>query len=187
MPGSKEGGKILVYTVGHSNRPIDEFLKLLKRNLVTLVADIRSIPGSGYNPQYNSVTLAHTLRINGIGYVRLEDLGGYLSPARESPNDGLGDDHFRAYADYMLTDAFRRALEKFLDLARKETVAAMCSEAFPGRCHRQFFSDALVIRAVEVQDIYGLFDVRTHWLSSLAVVRGDTIIYPKDSHQTHLF
>ncbi len=176
-----------VYTIGHSNRPIDEFLKLLKRNQITLVADVRSVAGSTYNPQFNGPTLSHTLRSNGVGYVRLEKLGGFLTPAKESPNNGLEDEHFRAYADYMLTDEFREAISELIDLVKNQTVAVMCSEALPTRCHRQFLADALIVRGFDVEDIFGLLDVRPHVLTRNAVVVGDELVYPKDPHQAHLF
>jgi uncharacterized protein (DUF488 family) len=165
-------------TIGHSNRPIDEFLGLLEAHGVTLVADVRKLPGSRANPQFNADALAESLRSRGIGYVHLPGLGGLRKGAADSPNGGWENASFRAFADYMLTPEFERALEQLLELSQGERPAIMCSEAVPWRCHRGLIADALTVRDVAVAHIMTPKRTDRHKLRDWARVDGTRITYP---------
>jgi uncharacterized protein (DUF488 family) len=167
-----------VLTVGHSNRPIDEFLALLEAHGVTLVADVRKLPGSRANPQFNADALAESLRSRGIGYVHLPGLGGLRRPRPDSPNGGWQNASFRAFADYMQTAEFEAALGQLLELARGERPAIMCSEAVPWRCHRGLIADALVVRDVTVAHLMTPTRADPHRLRDWAKVVGTRITYP---------
>jgi uncharacterized protein (DUF488 family) len=168
----------LVLTVGHSDRTLEEFLQLLRAHRVKLVADVRKMPGSRANPQFNSATLAQALRAATIGYVHLPRLGGLRRPRLDSPNAAWRNLSFRGYADYMLTPEFDSNLEELLQLARGQRVALMCAEALPWRCHRSLIADALVVRGVRVEHIFNTSRARPHVLRSWACVRGTRTTYP---------
>jgi uncharacterized protein (DUF488 family) len=118
-------------TVGHSNRPLEGFLRLLRAHQVTLVVDVRKMPGSRRNAQFNRDTLSNGLHEAGIGYVHLPGLGGLRRRTPSSPNAGWKNASFQGYADYMLTPEFERSLEDLLTLARGHRIAVMCAEAVP--------------------------------------------------------
>src|SRR6516165_6408944 len=143
----------LVLTVGHSNRPLDEFLLLLREHQVTLVADVRKMPHSRGNPQFNHDTLPEALGEADIGYVHLPQLGGLRRRRPDSPNTGWQNASFQGYADYMLTPAFEEGLQELLNRAPGQRVALMCAEAVPWRCHRSLIADALTVRGVTVEHI----------------------------------
>ena len=168
----------LIVTIGHSNRSLEEFIKLLQLNDVQLVADVRTVPRSRYNPQFNKNTLPESLREAGIGYQHMAGLGGFRHTVTDSPNTGWRNASFRGFADYMQTKEFEDSLEKLIDLAKTERVALMCAEAVPWRCHRSLISDALVIRGIHVEDILGKGERREHVLTSWAEVHGTRITYP---------
>ena len=127
---------VRVLTIGHSTRPLDEFIRLLTANGVDRVIDIRTIPRSRHNPQFNRETLCPVLRRAGIRYTHMSGLGGLRHPRRGSVNGGWRNASFRGYADYMQTATFRRSLDRCIDLARHDHVVLMCAEAVPWRCHR---------------------------------------------------
>ena len=168
----------VVRTVGHSNRPLEGFLRLLRAHQVTLVVDVRKMPGSQRNAQFNRDTLSNGLHEAGIGYVHLPGLGGLRRPTPSSPNAGWKNASFQGYADYMLTPEFERSLEDLLTLARGHRIAVMCAEAVPWRCHRSLIADALVVRAVAVEHILSASRTQPHVLRPWAEVRGTRITYP---------
>src|SRR3954469_977932 len=133
-----------IYTIGHSTRPFDEFVALLQANGVRRVVDVRTMPRSRRNPQYNTDTLPETLGAAGIDYTHLKGLGGLRRPRRDSPNGAWRNESFRGYADYMQTPAFDSALGELLELADEEPCTLMCAEAVPWRCHRSLVADALL-------------------------------------------
>ncbi len=170
-----------VYTIGHSTHPIDEFTKILQAYEIRLLADVRTIPGSRRNPQFNQAELEQHLREHGIGYVHLKELGGLRRTTKSSINTGWRNLSFRGYADYMQTEDFRAAIEWLIELARGQRTAIMCSEAVPWRCHRSLIGDALLVRNFHVVDIMGETSARPHALTPWAKVDGVSVTYPETS------
>lgn len=169
-----------IYTIGHSTRPIEDFLKILEHYTITELIDIRTIPKSRHNPQFNGPELAHVLRNHHIGYRHQKDLGGLRHTHVGSINMAWHNASFRGYADYMQTKEFEDGIKELIKIAHKKSVVIMCSEAVPWRCHRSLVGDALLIRGIEVEDIYSITSVRPHTLTPWAVVQGTTITYPAD-------
>ena len=167
-----------LFTIGHSTRPLDEFVGLLQANNVALVADVRTAPGSRRLPHFAKAALAAELPLIGIEYVHLPELGGLRKAKSDSINTGWRNVSFRGYADYMQTDAFEAGLEKLLALAARHTLAIMCAEAVPWRCHRSLIADALTSRGVEVLEIIGRGQSRLHSMTPFARVRAGQIYYP---------
>jgi uncharacterized protein (DUF488 family) len=157
-----------VYTVGHSTRPIEEFLALLEENGVRLLVDVRRYPVSRRYPQFTGAALAESLAGAGIGYHHEAALGGHREPRPGSPNTALRAAAFRGYADHMSTPAFRDALARLQEKAAAQRTAFMCAEADPQRCHRQLAADALVARGTPVLHILGPGRVRAHALHPAA-------------------
>jgi uncharacterized protein (DUF488 family) len=166
-----------VLTVGHSTRSLDEFLALLRENGVTEVVDIRSIPRSRHNPQFNRDALPDALAAAGIKYRHLAALGGLRHPHPDSPNTAWTESAFRAYADYMETPEFEAGLEELLEQARHERVAIMCAEAVPWRCHRRMVGDALLARGAAVTDLFGPGHRQPHELTAWGKIEGGRVTY----------
>jgi uncharacterized protein (DUF488 family) len=167
-----------VLTIGHSNRTWPDFLKLLRAHGIQRVIDVRSIPGSRRNPQFNRETLAAKLRAARIGYLHLPKLGGRRRAIADSPNVGWRNTSFRGFADYMQTTEFQAGLDRAIKLARKKNSVLMCAEAVPWRCHRSLIADALLVRRIRVADIVGGKTTRAHRLTAFARARGKRITYP---------
>lgn len=168
----------VVMTIGHSTRTTDDFIHLLKLHEITLVVDIRSIPRSRHNPQFNKNELSAHLKSAGISYVHMLELGGLRHPSRNSLNSAWRNASFRGYADYMQTPQFQQALEKLISLAHKDRIVLMCAEVVPWRCHRSLIADALLIRGITCEDIIYGSGTHTHSLTSFAKVDGTQITYP---------
>jgi len=156
-----------LHTIGHSTRPADVFTGLLRRHGIVTLADVRSVPHSRYNPQFDRAALAACLEAAGIGYVHLAALGGMRRARPDSVNVGLRSAGFRGYADHMQTDEFRRALDRLETLASAGATAIMCAEAEPSRCHRGLLSDALLLRGWQV--LHVLDSVATEHVPSPAM------------------
>jgi len=169
-----------VLTIGHSNRSWKDFLDLLRAHRVKRVIDIRSIPRSRHNPQFDRETLSTKLRAARIGYVHLRKLGGLRHAQRDSPNMGWRNTSFRGFADYMQTPEFEAGLHRLLKLAGQRRSAIMCAEAVPWRCHRSLIADALTVRGVRVEHILSGKRLQVHSINSLARVRASRITYPLD-------
>ncbi len=167
-----------IFTIGHSTRSAEDFIQLLKENDVTRVIDIRTIPRSRHNPQFNADTLRDTLSQAGISYLPMAGLGGLRRPQSDSPNTGWRNASFRGFADYMQTEDFKENLQVLIELARKEILAIMCAEAVPWRCHRSLIADALIIRGIKVEHILSRSSSRNHVLTPWAQVTGTSIVYP---------
>ena len=167
-----------IYTIGHSTRSIEEFIALLKHYGVTRLVDIRSVPGSRHNPQYGQAALQESLEERKIGYTYLKELGGWRRGPSGPENAGWRNVSFRSYADYMQTSTFHEGLDELLLLAKGESIAIMCAEAVPWRCHRSLVGDALLVRDVAVRDIMSLTNSPAHKLTSFAEVDGTNITYP---------
>jgi uncharacterized protein (DUF488 family) len=177
MPASRP----LVFTIGHSTRPIASFLRLLMAHGVTLLLDVRRFPASRTNPQFNSTALEKSLAEVHIKYRHMPALGGRRRPKKDSINTGWEHESFRGYADYMQTGAFARELDRVITYAAKDRVALMCAEAVPWRCHRSLIADALVVRSVDVREISSGVRATPHALTAFARVRGERITYPAAS------
>ena len=136
-----------VFTIGHSTLPIDQFISVLNAYGVDWLGDVRTIPRSRHNPQFNAEALANSLRTAGIAYAPMPALGGLRHPRPDSVNGAWRNKSFRGYADYMGTAHFREALTALLQLKAEGRTAIMCAEAVPWRCHRSLIADALIIRA----------------------------------------
>jgi uncharacterized protein (DUF488 family) len=167
-----------VFTVGHSNVSIASFLALLQAYDIECIADIRTVPRSRHNPQFNADALASALAADGLEYVPLPALGGLRHPRKDSPNTGWRNAGFRGYADYMQTAPFGEGLERLIGISRKRRDAIMCAEAVPWRCHRSLVADALVVRGIPVIEILTQTSWRPHTLTSFAHAEGTDITYP---------
>lgn len=178
----------LILTIGHSTRPLDEFLDLLEQHGCGIVVDVRSLPRSRRYPQFNRETLAAALEARGISYRHCGPLGGLRQPLdpSDSVNRGLRNERFRAYADHMQTAEFADAVTRLVGLAGAERCAVMCAEALPWRCHRSLLSDALVARGCRVLHVIDRNRVDEHRLREEAVVKDRTVSYPADPEQQQL-
>jgi uncharacterized protein (DUF488 family) len=181
--------KKIIYTIGHSTHPIDEFIDILKAYHIGLLVDIRSYPGSRHAPQYNSDKLAKSLKLHNIEYIQLPSLGGLRPTKKDSINIGWENKSFRGYADYMQTPEFTKGINELIELRNNESqnnvlnskntaVVIMCAEAVPWRCHRSLVGDALLVRGFTVIDILSKTYSKPHKLTPWAIVDGTKIIYP---------
>lgn len=174
---------VLVCTIGHSTRLIDEFIDLLKSNEVGCVLDIRTVPRSRHNPQFNRDALPGSLAAAGIGYRHLPGLGGLRHAGPDSPNTGWRNASFRGYADYMQSPEFADNVTAVIELAQGSRCALMCAEAVPWRCHRALVADALVVRGILVEHIVSGRQRKPHTLTPFARVDGSRITYPAPDAQ----
>ena len=175
-PKSKPPG---ILTIGHSTRPIEEFIELLRRHGVERLIDIRTIPRSRHNPQFNGDALAHSLRDAHIEYAHLKELGGLRHARPDSANLGWRNASFRGYADYMQTQEFEQAVRRLLQACGEKQCAVMCAEAVPWRCHRSLLADALVARGIAVEHILGASRRDPHHLTPFAKIENGKVTYPK--------
>ena len=185
---AENGGmeKPLIRTIGHSTRPVDVLIDMLKAHAIKRLIDVRTIPKSRYNPQYNREALERSLRDAGIGYQHMKALGGLRHPRKDSPNTGWRNESFRGYADYMQTPEFDAALKELVDGAAREPIVIMCAEAVPWRCHRSLISDALTARGYRVEHIMSAAKADPHTMTSFARVEGTSVTYPA-GRQEELF
>ena len=174
----KAGEPLLVLTIGHATRPLEEFFHLLKTFGVAKVADVRTVPRSRHNPQFNRETLPQALAAAGLGYVHLPGLGGLRHPRKDSPNLGWRHASFRGFADYMLTPEFEENLVSLIELAQHERLVLMCAETVPWRCHRSLIADALMVRGLKVEHIISEKSLQEHRLTPFARLEGTRITYP---------
>ena len=170
--------ELVVCTVGHSTRPLATFLALLETNDIGVVLDVRTIPRSRHNPQFNFDSLPGFLSAAAIHYKHLPELGGLRKTHVNSPNTGWRNLSFRGYADYMQTPEFEHGVEQVVKLAQQNRCALMCAEAVPWRCHRSLIADALTVRGVRVEDIIATTGRRLHVLTPWAKVDVLGITYP---------
>ena len=176
--------ELTVYTVGHSTRTLEEFIELLKAYSVSLVVDVRTVPRSRHNPQFNKEALPSSLKPIGIRYMHMPEVGGLRHPKRDSINLAWKNASFRGYADYMQTQEFTDGILKLTALAKENCLTIMCAEALPWSCHRNLLSDALVTRHISVLHIISKTDTINHELNELAHVEGYRVTYPLYSKET---
>ncbi|CAN7519592.1 DUF488 domain-containing protein [Arthrobacter sp. LjRoot14] len=169
-----------IFTVGHSTHPIDEFIGMLKAHGVKKLIDVRTVPKSRHNPQFNGDALAASARASGITYRRMASLGGLRHARKDSPNDAWRNASFRGYADYMQTEEFSSAIDQLMERGRTGNAVIMCAEAVPWRCHRSLIGDALLARNVKVLDIMTEKSAKPHTLTSFARVEEERVWYPAD-------
>ena len=168
----------VVLTIGHSTRPLEEFVGLLQAHGATCVVDVRTVPRSRNNPQFDKASLPRAMKKGGLGYVHLPGLGGLRHAKRDSLNVGWRNASFRGYADYMQTPEFEESLKELIQLANEGRIALMCAKAVPWRCHRSLIADALLVRGIRTEDIMSPTRRQVHSLTPFAKVRGTTITYP---------
>ncbi len=167
-----------IFVMGHSTRTIESFIDLLKAHSINFLVDIRTIPKSRHNPQFNEDALEKKLKDSKIGYLHLKGLGGLRHPDKNSINLGWHNSSFRGFADYMQTKEFDSSLKELIALSKIHTVAIMCAEGNPFRCHRSLVSDALLLRHVKALHISSKISAREHVLTPFAKVEGRKITYP---------
>lgn len=172
-----------VLTVGHSTRTFAAFVELLQAHEVRRVIDVRTVPRSRHNPQFDRESLPQALSAAGIDYLHLPALGGLRHPRRDSQNTGWRNASFRGFADYMQTPEFELGLKKLIELARQARSTIMCAEAVPWRCHRSLIADALLARGVKVEHIMSIKTRREHTLTPWAKVGGTRVTYPPSTLQ----
>ena len=168
-----------IWTVGHSNLQLGEFLAILHSWQIEIVADVRRFPGSKRQPQFGSEVLEKGLGEAGFDYRHFPNLGGRRKErVANSPNGGWRVESFNAYADYMLSGAFGEALEELAKVAAEKRTVIMCAEAVPWRCHRRLIADALVVQGWVVWDILSKTRADEHKLTPFAQVVEGRLIYP---------
>src|ERR1019366_4386569 len=172
--------RLCIFTVGHSTRPIDEFMELLRAHGVEGIVDIRSIPRSRHNAQFNADVLEHSLQENHLSYRHIKELGGLRRPRKDSLNLGWRNTSFRGFADHMATPEFSGGLEKLIKVANSEITAIMCAEAVPWRCHRSIIADALAKKGWIVRDIMSRSVAARHLLTPFLKIRRGQLIYPEE-------
>lgn len=167
-----------VSTVGHSTRSADELIELLRAHGIEVLVDVRTVPRSRHNPQFDRSALPATLEAAGLSYRHMADLGGLRKPRPDSPYTAWTNPSFRGYADHMDTPAFALALDQLIALARERSTAVMCAEAVPWRCHRSLIADALLARGIEVRHIHDARRAEPHRLTPFARIVGARVAYP---------
>jgi hypothetical protein len=178
MRGAVASRRPLVLTVGHSTRAQKDFVTLLQAHGVKQLVDVRTIPGSRHNPQFNRDRIASALKGAGISYLHMKGLGGFRHAHVNSPNTAWHNANFRGFADYMQTRDFVHSLRRLMKLARHKRTAIMCAEVVPWRCHRSLIADALLARGCAVEEIESLKRTRPHMLTPWACLEGVRITYP---------
>jgi uncharacterized protein (DUF488 family) len=177
MVKSKKAATILIYTIGHSTRSDEDMLELLKNNHVRLLADVRTVPKSRTNPQFNSEEFRQFLCAHNIQYEHMKVLGGLRRPRKDSSNTVWENESFRGYADYMESAEFRQGVDRLLEIAEDTQLAIMCSEAVWWRCHRSMIADELVARGINVEHIMAPGKCSKHKLRNFAHVQDGHVSY----------
>jgi len=184
IPGVGEA-EIRILTMGHGTRELEEFLGILRKKKIQRVIDVRSVPRSRHNPQYNLERLSEALASSGIGYTHMASLGGFRKPLKDSPNGGWRNDSFRGFADYMLTPEYADAVKEVSDLSRREILLLLCAETIPWKCHRSLIADSLTMDGHTVEEIlgqsHGKIHSQVHRMTTWARVREGHLLYPPSS------
>jgi uncharacterized protein (DUF488 family) len=167
-----------LWTIGHSTRSFEDLVTLLHVHTIDTVVDVRTVPRSRHNPQFEKTALTERLPQAAIAYAHMPGLGGLRKPRPDSPNTGLRSEGFRGYADYMLTELFAHHLATLTSFADGARVALMCAEAKPAECHRSLLSDALAARGITVLHITDAGAPTPHVLTSWVHREGTRLTYP---------
>jgi uncharacterized protein (DUF488 family) len=181
MTATKSWSGVHLWTVGHSTRSFEELVTLLTSFEIRVLADIRTVPRSRKNPQFNADALPRALEPHGIEYAHVKRLGGLRHAHKDSKNTGWRNESFRGYADYLLTPEFETGLAELRALTVRGRVAVMCAEAVPWRCHRSLLADALTVRGAEVFHVMAAGKANRHVLTSFAAVEGERVTYPGEA------
>jgi uncharacterized protein (DUF488 family) len=171
---------LIVMTIGHSTRAATEFIQLLKAHQVNRLVDVRTVPRSRHNPQFNRSELSPALHSARLHYRYMPGLGGFRHARRDSVNTGWHNASFRGFADYMQTPEFRKNLDDLIELAKSERIAIMCAEAVPWRCHRSLIADALLAGEIEVREIISTTRTQPHTLTPWGKITGMQVTYPAE-------
>jgi len=169
------------WTIGHSTRPIEEFLRLLAEHRIEALADVRRFPASRKHPQFNAENLRASLAAAGVEYVSMTELGGRRRTRPDSRNTAWRNESFRGYADYMETEPFGSAFSRLIQIVEKKRTAIMCAESLWWRCHRSLISDALKVRGYEVCHILGPGECKAHPYTAAATVADGRLSYATPS------
>jgi uncharacterized protein (DUF488 family) len=167
-----------VLTIGHSNRSLEEFVAMLRAHGVERLVDVRTVPRSRHNPQFNLDALPGSLAEAGIEHRHMAGLGGLRHARKDSRNTGWQNASFRGYADYMETPEFESNLRELIELGAEKRTAIMCAESVPWRCHRSLIADALTARGIAVAHIMSATKANPHKMTSFARVEGERVRYP---------
>jgi uncharacterized protein (DUF488 family) len=178
--GHSQKAGCAVVTIGHSTRALETFIQLLQIHNVKQVIDVRTVPRSRHNPQFNHDTLPDDLKAAGIGYLHMPGLGGLRRPEPDSMNLGWRNASFRGFADYMKTSEFENHLNALIRLSQRKRIALMCAETLPWRCHRSLISDALEVRGIKVAHILSATHLQPHRLTPFARWDGKLLTYPAE-------
>jgi len=181
-----EGAGLTVWTVGHSNRTLEDFVTLLRSHKIELVADVRRFPGSRRYPHFNQETLSATLREQELAYLHFPELGGRRTAKPDSPNSAWRNEAFRGYADYMETQEFRAGIDRLLGEAQKRPTSVMCAEALWWQCHRSMIADFLKAAGSHVLHILGPQKTEEHRYSHPAQIINGQLTYHKVEPQPQL-
>jgi uncharacterized protein (DUF488 family) len=173
-----DGARRTLYTIGHSTRSTRELVALLRAHGVAQVVDVRTIPKSRHNPQFNRPALTRSLHLAKIGYRHMTALGGLRHARPDSVNLGWRNASFRGYADYMESEAFVAGLARLEQLAARRPTAIMCAEAVPWRCHRSLIADALTVARWRVLHIESRHAARPHKRTTFLRLRSGKLLYP---------
>lgn len=168
----------LIWTVGHSTRPIETFLALLQAHLIQQIIDVRAFPYSRRNPQFHATDFVVSLQQAGLAYHHLPLLGGRRKSRPDSINQGWRNASFRGYADYMQTEPFQTGLSELMTWADDQRTAMICAEAVPWRCHRALIADALVSRGWDVRHIMTATKADLHRMTPFAQTDNGMLVYP---------
>jgi uncharacterized protein (DUF488 family) len=180
MTHRKSSIPLLIMTIGHSTRPVAEFIRLLRAHDVKRLVDVRTVPRSRHNPQFNRDQLSVALHSARLHYKYMPGLGGFRHARPDSLNTGWQNASFRGFADYMQTPEFKKNLDALIELAQREQIVVMCAEAVPWRCHRSLIADALLARGVEAREIMSATRTRIHTLTPWGQVNGTQVTYPAE-------
>lgn len=172
--------RITLWTIGHSTRSLSEFVAILQAHNVELLVDVRTVPRSRHNPQFNKESLPAELARFSLEYLHMAGLGGLRRPLKDSQNPGWRNASFRGFADYMQTPEFEKGIGELIELAGERETAIMCAESLPWRCHRSLIADALTVRKVKVEHLLSVKSIRAHEVTPFAEVRGRRITYPAE-------
>ena len=174
-----------IFTIGHSTRDWDVFVRLLERHGIGRLVDVRTMPGSRRYPHFDREAMAPALAAAGIEYEHAPALGGRRRARPDAPKTGWRNASFAGYADHMNTAEFRGGIDRLLDAASRQPTTIMCSEAVHWRCHRALVADALVARGVDVQHIMD-GGLRPHSMTPFARVADGEVRYDSPDPQLTL-
>ena len=178
---------IQIWTIGHSNRTLEQFTELLTAHQIQLLADVRRFPGSRRLPHFNQENLAESLPRISIEYIHFPELGGRRKARPDSPNTVWRNEAFRGYADFMMTPEFRAGIDHLLSHAAEKRTAIMCSEALWWQCHRSMISDYLKVAGHEVIHILAVNKTEPHPFTSAARIVDGKLSYSAESEPQFLF